>query len=78
MSEPITRRCKGCDRMLTFVSTSEGKIIPLDRTAPVYEIVRDLEGRMVAVRTGDSFGVSHFATCAKANDFSGSKKGGPR
>lgn len=72
------RKCKGCGKPLTFAMGEGGKIIPLDRTAPTYELTRDLLGNEVAKRCGETVMVSHFSTCPKANDFSGGKAKGLR
>jgi hypothetical protein len=71
----VERSCRACQTPLRFVKTEEGKIIPLDKRAPVYEVVADLTGQVVA-RRAYSIYVSHFSTCPKANDFSASKKAG--
>ena len=68
------RKCKGCGKSLMFVPGENGKIVPLDMVAPVYEVTKDLTGNEVAKRVGGSIMVSHFATCSKANDFSSSKR----
>ena len=64
------RKCKACGRELTFASTPEGKVIPLDMSAPVYELEYDPDaGKYLAVRTSSAH-VTHFATCPKASQFS--------
>lgn len=50
----------------------DGTKVPLDPSAPVYEVV-DEDGLKTAVRTSTAM-VSHFATCPKANLFSGKNK----
>ena len=70
--EPVQRRCRGCNKTLLFAKTSEGKIIPLDLSAPVYKLETDMTGVMVAVRV-DAY-VTHFASCPKADEFSKGKK----
>lgn len=72
MSEPLPRSCKGCGARLLFVKDAAGKVHPLDLKAPVFSVITDMTGEKVAERT-DAY-VSHFATCPKANDFSGSKR----
>lgn len=69
-----TRGCKGCGKPLIFVKNEAGKTVPLDVRAPVYEIKRDFEGEEFATLISENVYVSHFATCAKANDFSGSRR----
>ena len=73
--------CKGCGKEIVWGTTIEGKKIPLDPKPPIYEIVgNDFDGLEVKRTEEDELSgmnthmVSHFATCSKANDFSGSKK----
>lgn len=68
------RACRACGRQPQFVKGENGKIIPLDRVSPVFEVIKDLAGQEVAKRVGSTIMVTHFATCPAANDFSGSKK----
>lgn len=66
--------CRGCGKEIVWGVTDDGKKIPLDLRAPVYFIKeRPENGNFVIERTMNA-GVSHFATCPRANDFSGSKK----
>jgi hypothetical protein len=61
-----SRPCKSCGRELTFARTPDGKVIPLDMVAPVYELEIDPDsGQAVAIRAPASH-VSHFATCPHA------------
>ena len=66
------RPCKACGCPLMFVKTPDGKTMPLDVRAHVYKVENG-----VAVRIQERY-VSHFFTCPKANQFSGSnrKEGG--
>ena len=58
---------------MVFVCTANGKTVPLDPIAPVYVRQGDGEGGAIwAQDTSKEILVSHFATCSKANDFSGS------
>lgn len=69
-------RCRGCGRQVVFVTTAEGKTVPLDPSAPVF--VREADGDGGGVWAQDRSGsvlVSHFATCSRANDFSGRNRG---
>ena len=71
-------RCKGCGAIIVWAETNHGKNVPLDPRAIVYSVVME-KGKLVAVKptpgiVGEQFMVSHFNTCSKANDFSGSKK----
>jgi len=62
-------KCKGCGRAIVWAVKDDGRMIPLDPSAPVYELLED--GVVVsAVRSATAM-VSHFATCSKANLFSG-------
>ena len=63
--------CKGCGKEIVWGATAEGKKIPLDPRALVYTTI-EMRGHKEIVRTYLAM-VSHFATCPKANDFSGSK-----
>lgn len=69
--------CKGCGKRIVWgIHEGTGTRIPLDPVAPVYEAAGasnkpDKSGLELYVsRTKTAF-VSHFATCAKANQFSG-------
>jgi hypothetical protein len=74
MNESVERRnCRGCGKPLLFVKDANGKVHPLDASAPVYMLQADLTGATIAVRT--TAYVSHFSTCPKANDFSASNRG---
>ena len=63
--------CKGCGRKIVWASDEKGTKIPLDPSAPVYELL--VEGSTLCRRTGRHVMVSHFATCPKASDFSRQK-----
>ncbi len=70
--------CRGCGRPIVWAETSAGKNVPLDPRAVVYSVVME-RGKRIAVKPtpgvfGEEFMVSHFNTCPKANDFSGSKR----
>jgi len=70
-------RCKGCGAEILWARNENGKKIPLDAKAPVYVLtIREdmgIEARCQRAEKGRAF-VSHFSTCPKANEFSGSKK----
>lgn len=78
----IVVSCKGCGRPIFFASVG-GKIVPLDVRAPVYFLAAST-GEAVRVNTtaGVKEGqevrpghyVTHFATCPKANEFTGKGK----
>lgn len=61
-----------------FVTTNDGKTVPLDPAPPVYHRIHDPESGTAFWwrEQHDSAFVSHFATCPKANDFSGRRRGG--
>jgi hypothetical protein len=61
----------GCGKEIRWGRTADGKNIPLDPAAPVYKLGPfDAESGLYAVEKVDGFKVSHFATCAQANNFS--------
>jgi len=66
--------CKGCGKTIVWAEVKvEGKPVvrvPLDPRPPIYRV--DRPGH--ATRAEDRWMVTHFATCPKANKFSGSKK----
>lgn len=73
----MSANCRGCGRPIEWVQTDDGKKIPLDLSAPIYE---GRDGALVRVRLWPvderrvmGPAVSHFATCPKAGDFA---KGG--
>lgn len=68
-----SRPCRGCGAPITIATQPDGKLIPLDRRAPVYRLEPDLTGSIVAVRDAGAF-VSHFCTCPKADEFSKAKR----
>lgn len=65
--------CRGCGKpMLWGVDQETGAKIPLDPRAPVYELCALEEStNTFTVRRSKTHHVSHFATCPKANQFSG-------
>lgn len=74
--------CKGCGRPIVW-AVMDGKRIPLDPQPAVYTVVGDGSNGTVCERDrpgGNVMGqllshmVTHFATCPKARDFSGSSK----
>lgn len=75
-------KCKGCHKEIVWGKTIDGKFIPLDPKAPVYEMdcdertdpnIPQKEDSIPINRTHSAY-VTHFATCPKANDFSASRK----
>lgn len=65
-------KCKGCGAEILWATNENDKKIPLDARAIVYRTTT-VEGEVLAVPDKECY-VTHFATCPKANDFSGSKK----
>lgn len=67
--------CKGCGKPIVWMKSEAGKNIPLDPKPPVYKIDRDFSGAPICrLISDDSYMVSHFATCPKANMFSASNR----
>jgi hypothetical protein len=69
-----TSPCKGCGKPIVWGETVEGKKIPLDPKPPCYAVSVNVPNGRVWARREEEVMVSHFATCPKANDFSGSRK----
>jgi hypothetical protein len=78
--DAVTNTCKGCGRKILWARTEDGKAIPLDAVAPVYEVaaVESAErgDSLVARRAKECF-VSHFVTCPKRDEFRKPKKAEP-
>lgn len=72
----ISAKCKGCEKPITWaVNMETGKRIPLDLRPPVYVNTGQTDSQgLPLVQRRKGAGVSHFATCANANEFSQSKK----
>lgn len=71
-----TTKCRNCGRKIIFVTAvnaaGQQMTIPLDPSEPIYVRQRNGDGGAVwAQDTSRELLVSHFATCSKANDFSG-------
>ena len=69
-----TSPCRGCGKPIVWGETPDGKKIPLDPTPAVYLVREESQKTVVVYRTLNCYMVTHFATCPKANQFSGSKK----
>lgn len=68
-------RCRGCNKLICWGTTAEGKKIPLDPAPAIYELGElGLHGPLVAKTKQHQFMVSHFATCPDASRFSASAK----
>lgn len=68
-------KCKGCGASIIWAVNENGKRVPLDAKAPIYVLLATAsldEERCVRDRSPRY--VSHFSTCPKANEFSGSKR----
>jgi hypothetical protein len=75
--------CRGCGKEIVWGTTEDGKKIPLDPRAPVYSLgprkigdnpaFGERDGDQVVKRTSLAM-VSHFVTCPKRDQFSGSNK----
>lgn len=72
----VTTPCRGCGKPVFFVTDCEGKRQVLDARPPIFVRQRDGDGGAIWARdTSGEIAVSHFATCPKANDFSGRNRG---
>lgn len=70
-------KCKGCGREIIWaLNGATGKRVPLDAVAPVYLLLvgTGKHGENECVPAPAQTYVTHFATCSKANEFSGSKR----
>lgn len=54
--------CRGCGRQILWAHTKDGKKIPLDPSAPIYQVVKGDE--VARIETG--IYCSHFSTCREA------------
>lgn len=71
MNDPKKTKCK-CGRWIIWgYRMYDGRRIPLDPVAPVYEL--DERGNVYRAPK-ERFYVSHFATCRFASEFSGKAK----
>jgi hypothetical protein len=66
--------CKGCGKTICWGVDENGKRIPLDPVPPCYEADPACQAGSGKCKRRHDVMVSHFATCKKANEFSGSKK----
>lgn len=77
VAQRATSPCRGCGRPILWITTADGKTVPLDPTPPVYHRVWDPDSDShFWIRDGSGSGertamVSHFSTCPKAGQFSG-------
>lgn len=63
--------CRSCGREVVWKTTQHGKKVPLDPKALVFSVVGDIAVKPTPGVTGETFMVSHFATCPDANQWSG-------
>jgi hypothetical protein len=73
MSRCGNDRRPGCGKEIQWGVTPDGKRIPLDPSAPVYRIVSRAEDGSLTIERDQESMVSHFKTCPKASEFSGSR-----
>lgn len=67
--------CKGCGKKIVWGIDENGKTIPLDPAPPIYMLAcMTTRGQEVTRAPRNEYMVSHFSTCAKANDFSSSRQ----
>lgn len=69
--------CRTCGREIVWKTTQHGKKVPLDPKAIVFSVVGDIAVKPTPGVAGETFMVSHFATCPDANGWSGHKPGDP-
>jgi hypothetical protein len=63
--------CRGCQKKIIWITTPDGKRVPLDPVPAIYEV--DPVNPTIGERTKSAM-VSHFATCPNASDFSGKNR----
>lgn len=74
-TEPAaSSQCRDCGKLILWGETLDGKRIPLDMRPPIFRIIRTQNGLVTLVERMENAGVSHFATCPRANDFSSAKR----
>lgn len=61
--------CRGCGKEIRWVIDPHNTNIPLDMRPPIYQIVDDPDADTPRVMRVPMAGVSHFATCPQANQF---------
>lgn len=68
--------CRGCGKPVVFAKDTDGKWQVLDAHAPIWIQIKSKDSTPRVMREPKAM-VSHFATCANANDFSASRKAAP-
>jgi hypothetical protein len=65
--------CKGCGKPIVWaLNPKSGKCVPIDASPVVYRVYQTQNGQVECLPEHpgeDTFGVNHFTTCTKANDF---------
>lgn len=70
MARPGYSTCKGCGKEIVWGQDDKGTKVPLDTKPPTWIIVGNHKDGTAKIVRSSGY-VSHFATCPKANDFSG-------
>jgi hypothetical protein len=70
----MSATCRGCGKPIVWAVLVDGKKIPLDPRPPVYDQIGTAKDGSPMVQRARTCMVSHFATCPKASEFSGSRK----
>lgn len=71
--------CRGCGKQIVWGIFQDGpkaKRIPLDPRPPCYRALDPISDGAVRIEREREVYVTHFATCPKANDFSGKNREG--
>ncbi len=66
--------CRSCGREVVWKTTQHGKKVPLDPKALVFSVVGETAVKPTPGVLGETFMVSHFATCPDANQWSGKNR----
>lgn len=71
MSAYPTSNCHGCGRKIVWAKKEDGNWIPLDPSAPVYEVTDlDENGQPIVVQKDtEEVMVAHFKTCPHTDRF---------
>jgi len=77
-----TTICRGCGKPVVFAVDEFGKTQILDMRAPVFSVKEAIDGNGNQVLVCNRIekgtcGVTHFATCSHANEFSRNRKAKP-
>lgn len=73
--------CRGCNKKILWGKDGMGRAVPLDVIPPVYRVTQTEDNNFLLALANQVFNtaeptffVSHFATCPKASEFSGSRR----